>query len=283
MRIAFEGCVEKQYHAASSKVLFYIRKQGTRLDLKVMNQEGKRVEPGERKPILEFSNAARLRLLKFINTVAWEKVTRGIFVTLTYPDDKFDRTIAQRTMDRSRFIRDAERHLASPIAGIWRVEWMPRKTGKFVGVHAPHWHFVLTNVKWLHRKAVRRLWRTILQTDGALSTHVRALKNGQQCAAYTAKYAAKKPMLATLDIVSKLNIGGRHYGFFRKDLIPMADTEWIMAPTPEQIAWLLSWGVETLPWLREHYHESFTLLGPKATQAFRRIQQIGLADGEEVA
>jgi hypothetical protein len=269
--------VDNRYKDASSKLLYYIRMQGASLELKVMNLEGKRIEPAERHIIMEFSKAARLRLLKFINRVAWDKVTKGVFVTLTYPDEMIERTKEERTKDRSRFIRDAERHLNQQITGIWRVEWKPRLTGKHVGRYAPHWHFILTNVTWFHRKKVRSIWRAILKADGPLSTHVRALKDGKMCAAYTAKYAAKKPAFDTLDILSKLNTDGRHYGFFRKGLIPMAETEWIMNPTPEQVAWLISWGVETLPWLREHYHETFTLLGAKAKSAFERIRKLGLA------
>jgi len=100
---------------------------------------------------------------------------------------------------------------------------------------------------------------------------------------YVAKYMSKKTERASLVNAAYLNNPGRHYGYHRASLIPRFQQEWIDDPTPEQIAILLSYANQCLPWINQRHVESFTLIGRYADHARELLLALGLTTGRKVA
>lgn len=223
-----------------------------------------------------FSRASRLRLLKFIAKVDWKKIPCGIFVTLTYPPSHGKRTLAQRNKDRYLFLRHLEEHLGHRITGIWRVEWKPRLTGNDAGEIVPHYHFVILKEKYVHYKLIRNWWRGILKVKGPLATDVRAIINGELAGFYIAKYVAKVQPLASLDNCAYHNSPGRHYGFIRRNSIPLCPVESIAKLTEPEIDYLLSEGRDRLSWLNFEALHSFSFLGKASDEIFDSLAELVL-------
>jgi hypothetical protein len=220
-----------------------------------------------------FSRASRLRLLKYIATIDWESIASGVLITLTYPDSRLGRDKDTRNKDRSRFLRDIEKHLGGKVSGIWRTEYEPRKSGANQGVIVPHLHFLLIRESFVCHKVVRKIWRKILKVHGPLSTDVRAAKNGELASFYIAKYMSKVHSLLSLDNCAYLNTHGRHWGTIRKQFIPICPHEVLDGLDEDEIAFLIATGQQRLPWVDMTLPHTFSLLGKNATEILSELRK----------
>jgi hypothetical protein len=249
------------------------------VSLKVADSYHPPHSPAKRRPVSIFTESARLRLLKFIARIDWKYYEKAVFITLTYPDDKVLRRSFQRNKDRYLFWRYLETYLGRDACGLWRLEWKQRKSGKYRGIVLPHFHLLAFGVSWVPKEEVRRWWRTILNHEGNLSTHVRGYDSGENAAIYAAKYAAKNELLNTLDYHAQLNIEGRSYGYFRKAKIPLCKKLVLDGLRDGEIKYLMRAAAERLPWVDPRGVEGFTLLGAYATQVAENLQKISLDMG----
>lgn len=183
-----------------------------------------------------FSKASRLRLLREIAQIHWTDQVRYSLITLTYPDEAAERSIARHTIDRSRFVRDLEQLTGRGHGVMWRKEWKPRLTGHRKGQFTAHWHLLVFDIGWVDAADVRRIWKSILATGGPVATDVREAKSGDQAAMYAAKYSAKATS-CSLDYAAYLNRRwGRAWGFLRKVLIPYYKPTIIRDLSKEELA-----------------------------------------------
>jgi hypothetical protein len=223
-----------------------------------------------------FSAAARLRLLKRIATINWSEIPMSIFLTLTYPDECAERTYKQRGQDRFMFMRHIEKHLGRKVCGVWRVEWLPRRSGTLKGMILPHYHILLFGVSFVHYREINRWWKCVLHHDGYVRTEVKLARSPQMAGMYVAKYMSKKTERASLVNGAYLNNPGRHYGYHRASMIPRHLEDWLDNPTDQQVAELTRFANEVLPWLNKHHTGSWTLLGTYADRAREIMRKIGL-------
>ena len=253
-------------------------KQGKLLSVGISQNKSSTPHNHGRSIVRGFTPASRLRLLKFVATVNWSAITAGVFVTLTYPDCVSERKSDQRNRDRYLFHRYVEKKEKKQVAGVWRVEFMPRKSGQRKGEVAPHLHLLLFGVRFIAKEQVRAWWRKILGVQGPLATHIDAMNEGSKASLYIAKYMGKQQDINALDNLAYLNIRGRHYGFIRKGLIPMMPKETLINLTDEQIERLWAEGRGRLFSLHHEIKESFALLGDAADVVYERIIGIGLTE-----
>jgi hypothetical protein len=230
----------------------------------------------KRERISQFSPAARLRLIKELQGIDYRKTPMSVAVTLTYPDQLLPRAMEQRRMDRSQFLRHVEAHQQKPVYGIWRTEWLPRKTGRCVGMIAPHIHLVLFGVRFIPYDVVNEWWKGCIQWRDYVRTEIKRARKQRTTLHYLSKYITKT-VDSSLVYPSYLNNpDGKHYDWIRRELIPMYPHEWIPLTDPEQDesgynahkrAWPES---ETMP------GESYSIIGTAAKIAAKIIKQIAL-------
>lgn len=230
----------------------------------------------KREAITTFSDAARRRMIHEINAIDFRNTPLSVCITLTYPDEHiFDDQYA-RGMQRSMFLRKVETHLKREIYGIWRTEWLPRKTGKYVGWLAPHIHLVLFRIRWIHRDIVNDIWKSVLHHDGYLRTDTRRARKEKTTLHYLAKYVSKK-VSSSLVIASYPNSpDGKHYDWIRRNLLPMYPRETISKITEEQHEYAHAAHKRSWPESETAFGESFTILGKSAMTAGKIIKQMEL-------
>lgn len=236
-------------------------------------RESNCVPPEKKKDqiINEFSPGARLRLLKQVATIDWDKLPRGLFVTLTYPDDRADVEVRTATIQRHRFIRDTETYLQAKIPILWRKEQQKRKSGTHTGKYVSHFHLCVFSERFVPHAVVRDIWRKILGTTGALCTDVKRMRSGEHAAFYLAKYLSKPRHPSSLDYGLYLNKPGRAWGWHRKDLVPLHEPRYLtdLAPMALKAVYDEARRLRKIP--DEWSCPSITLLG---NNAFKMIEKL---------
>lgn len=203
--------------------------------MKVDLNYSRSVPPAKRGTVRGFTRASRKRMLQTIATLDWEHYGPSVLVTLTYPDSHAERTPKERTRDRTRFLRDVENHLGRDVACLWRLEYKFRKSGKLTGRVVPHFHLIILGCKYLDKKVVRKLWRSILHVKGPLATDVRLKRKARNSALYAAKYTAKEDPLGALDNVSYLHSDGRAWGLTRSKWVRFLPRLKVQSLSEEQL------------------------------------------------
>lgn len=180
----------------------------------------------ERQEIRGFSAASRLRLFKLTNQIDYESAGRCTFVTATWRDELGVPNSADVTYARSRFQRAMERIAGKEMPGLWRVEWKERRSGRWKGRLLPHVHVIYFKAGFLPVRQVGDAWAKALGFRGRVSVKMNEITSLHMCLMYVSKYLAKVAAERNLDIASYLNTspGGRHWGIFRKPLLPMSET-----------------------------------------------------------
>ena len=170
--------------------------------------------------ITGFSRKARSRMLRRVASIDWQKVGCGHFLTYTYPDDVafVGRTV--RNKHKSYLHREVERQLQGHVACLWRVEWMPRLTGKFIGKRAPHLHVLYFGVRFISYDFLRTTWQRIIGHVDYASIKGIPLEAADMASVYMAKYCAKEVPAFKLDNEPYGNNVGKAYGWRREELIP---------------------------------------------------------------
>jgi hypothetical protein len=220
--------------------------------------------------------------MKTLNVIDWEKAGSVLFCTLTYPDEVFFEHQHERSIHRHLFVRYLEKHLKRKVAIIWRIEWMPRKSGSLVGLLVPHYHLLILGVGFVPHEKVREWWAKALQHDGPIATDIRKLTGVQAAIRYVAKYVAKE---LSLDIVPYLSNGielGRHWGILRKPLVPMCPVVCQRELTTAEVERARLQAANVLRHYDTVYGQGFVLLGNQALENFRRLLGIGIDEMPEV-
>lgn len=262
----------KRVRKAQEKVRWTVTIQGSCVKFK--RSGGPMHEPPTRldTQLGPFSKASRLRLLSFMNKVDWSLIPEPCFVTLTYPDTVIHRDYARRSLDRFLFLRYLEKHRKAKTPSIWRVEWKPRKTGRYKNKLMPHWHLLLPTVTALNENVVRDMWRkSIGHDDTYLDVDVRSVTGELGAVKYLAKYVSKQQ---SLGILAYRNTGfrfGRHWGITRKSLIPMAPITVQRELTEDEILAAKQFAAGL--WKHYDFDEGagFTLLNPQLAKEWKEF------------
>lgn len=242
--------------------------QGSLLTVKIALPHFRKTPPLKRGKVMGFTRPARLRMLKTIAMIDWRNVGKSLLITLTYPNERMDRTFSERTRDRNNFLLGLERELGKQLVALWRMEWQVRKSGERQGEVAPHFHLVVLGSGYIDWRLIRKLWARCLAWDGYLATDVRSTQNGLHAARYAAKYAAKQEDLSSLDYASYLRIAGRSWGIARKPSIPWATEHVFEECKPEHINRAMDLASRLLG---RHYLGSFFALTELAFVHFKEI------------
>lgn len=264
---------------ARRKILQRFRVQGSVVEYKCGVEPSEAGKPPIRGQVKGFTRAARLRLLKRVATIDWQTIPQSVLITLTYPDELADRTFQQRGQDRYLFMRKLERYLDRKVCGIWRTEFVPRRSGRYKGMLLPHLHLLVFGVTFVPWQTVRQFWKEVIHKKGYCRTEIKRATSPKMAGFYVAKYMSKTTDSPSLVNSSYLNTHGRAYGYHRPGKIPQFSETWISNPSIEQIQALLDYAKDCLPWLNRQHQSSYTLLGRYADHAKQILQTWGLTDG----
>lgn len=223
--------------------------------------------------VTEFSRRARARRLRRISTVNWALAGRSMFVTLTYPDQVSDHTMQERKTHRYLINRSIVQWVGAPKACFWRVEWLPRKSGEFIGQLRPHMHLLYLDCPLIDETQLRRRWADVIGVTRKVQVDVRPLEIAEAVSVYVAKYCAKVSDATYLDNVPKRNRSGRHAGELRAKLIPLHTLEVVKRIDDAIVLALKRRACETLWWYDLRFDEGFTILGQDAVELIREIHE----------
>jgi len=99
-----------------------------------------------------FSRGSRRRLLGHVNSIS---VAADLpdFQTLTLPDESFCDDVPQFAREAKQYLDAYLKRLRRMVPGaacLWRIEWKERKSGRYEGRLAPHFHLLVWGLQ--HRK-----------------------------------------------------------------------------------------------------------------------------------
>jgi hypothetical protein len=253
---------------------FHISMQGKTLIWKVLAPLSAGVITEKPKGATQFSAASRFRLLKILNTIDFVEASPTWFVTLTYPDWPKAPVAKETNIHRYVINRYIEKYLGEKVSIIWRLEWMPRQTGKNVGLYMPHFHLMIFRANHLDELHVAESWQKTLGVEEYLQTKVIKMVNERQVGYYVAKYCAKVED-GILDIAAYLNKPkGRHWGLMRPKLLPVHQEVIIKAEWSPRVAKALE-RARQIRYNGAPYEGSFTLLGDQAIEVMELLQGKG--------
>lgn len=215
-----------------------------------------------------FTRAARFRMLKTIARIAWPKVGKSVFITLTYPDPVAMHSYQERTSHRNRFIRAAEEEHGGPIPFLWRVEYTPRKTGRHAGKLCAHMHLLGLGCPFLAKVMVNATWRGIVHHGTAVHTRVDGCNSGEHAAKYAAKYSAKEFLDGLANDAYLDWPPGRAWGLTRRHLVPFGEEREIELDDEEQIGRAKNLAAEIFG---DNRLRTFSVLDSEAADYFNRI------------
>lgn len=225
-------------------------------------QAPKRHLPDKKRGIVStFSKAARLRMLKSVAEIQWEKALPGLFLTCTYPDSIEIRRRSQVNIHRQVFWRHLEKFMDKHLPALWRVEWMDRKSGGKINYYYPHYHFLIFQQDFISIEKIVHFWRETICSKEKPICWIKRIEEGKKAGVYTAKYSSKVD--CSLDNVAYHNSipTGRNWGFLRKKEIPFCKGVKFRCHNSEFIKGLRNSAAATRQTGVILENESFSLLG----------------------
>ena len=254
----------------------FITLRGKHLRVQFSSNTPKTPPTKKRGTVRGFSAKSRLRLLKAIAEMDWNRIPRATFVTLTYPDSVAIRKPSDRNVDRYLLHRWFEGNKGKHLPGIWRLEWVPRKSGTHRGVYLPHFHLLLFDHLDIGKNTIREFWRKTIDAEGVVQIDVKRMENAKQAGLYVSKYMGKPIPLLHLDNLPYLNIAGRQWGFFRKNDIPLEQLIHVVDPSEKAIRYAVLAACAKLTWIDPRNPQSFSLIGDFATYVADKLAEIGV-------
>lgn len=158
---------------------------------------------GNRGDICTFSRQSRLRMIKFLHSIVFD---RGLLVTLTYPRDF---PIQGKTYhDQLQEFRNITERMFGKTPCIWKLEFQKRG--------APHFHLFYIGDVFLPISVLSRVWNSLVAPGDSMHLkigvdvkRISASDGVRNVGAYISKYVSKEVTKNDLDTVK---MTGRYWG-----------------------------------------------------------------------
>jgi hypothetical protein len=221
----------------------------------------KRTGGGKRRAIRSFSRQSRFRMFKMIASIDWQCRKRGLFITLTFPDEVMPVAKERRMRALAEFFRQVEAFLGCEVSALWRCEWEERLSGTHKGMYLPHYHLIVFDVRYIPYKMINLFWQRAINWTGYVRTEVKRLATKKAHGIYIAKYCAKVPHLSSLVSVAYSRIDGKHWGYYRRKKLPRA-TQWYFEDISlSNVMTLRDLASSALTWYDQETDAGFTVFG----------------------
>ncbi len=225
----------------------------------------------ERGIVSSFSRWSRMRMLKLVATIDWQKAGECRFITLTYPDECGKQTRKQLNQARAVFWRSVENLMDKHVCCLWRLEWKLRLSGVFEGEWMPHWHLIAFDMPRIDKYTVRRFWQQAIQSPILPRTKVQKMKSERQVGYYVSKYAAKTDDTVLVNGAKHNTYTGRLWGVLRKELLPQCPKQEKRVRRSDHVDALREAILKHWPEKLDAPIEGFTLFGPLAVMAGKKF------------
>lgn len=257
-----------------------IEVQGDLLEYGVSHHSIVPVSTKPRGIIKEFSRATRLRMLKFIATIDWSRITSGHFMTFTYPDAVAHRPLVERKKDLSLLLRWMEKDRGRLLSGLYRWEWMPRQTGTLIGQHCPHMHLIFFDLPFFPYAKIHDWWRRRLGVSEPIHFDGKLLKEAEMAGMYVCKYVGKVSDPYRLVNDASCNIRGKQWGLVRKAGIPRHRRFLATGLTQRQWEALEEYAYGCMETVDPNREAGFSLLGDRCKLGLEILRSLGLTTRE---
>jgi hypothetical protein len=227
-----------------------------------------------------FSKQSRLTMLRMTAKVDWFVCSPSVFITLTYPDDRLVTPYEERGKHRYLFHRAMEEYFGRHVPAIWRLEWKPRRSGRYKGYLCPHIHLMIPTVSFIPWRLVRQWWRQAIGARGVLKSWIRRIDGPDGAARYICKYVSKVPSLDYVSYHNNAVTVGRAWGVLRTRQIPRCPVRLYRVMSPAEIDFvkgLRRWTPPADQWWRD---AGFTIFGKDVADQVAEILGSPLATGE---
>lgn len=236
-----------------------ITAQGRLLKVRCYNPDSEFRGQGKRGRVDVFSKQSRMRMLRMLARLH-PPANKGyrhrcVFVTLTTRAILHPREAKEHLR---AFLKRLERKFPR-IALVWRMEYQKRG--------APHFHLIIYNVPFIDKRYIQEVWGDIVGQSKPF-TRIESIKTYKHLISYVSKYAGK------VDVVGFNNgayqaenpgsvyaneSAGRVWGWFKKELLPLATEE--IETFAQNFAWwsLRRYCQEQWPWIWESENAGFTV------------------------
>jgi len=279
-RLAIENLDADTLYETPQGCTHFLSLQGECLVWRVVQKRDYTPKPGKRGEVQGFSDASRFRMLKMVSGIDWQEAGRCHFITLTYPDHYYGIDKQWLKLHRELFWQYFERHVGHEVSGIWRTEWKPRKTGKWIGHIMPHHHIICFREKYVWKWDVRDLWESAIGWREYVDVNVKRMRNQKQVGYYVAKYAAKSDCLLGIASYRSKFPPGRAWGRFRIDRFPSANIQEIQLSEDRALEAYRGNCRHGKPAIDIWGNRGFTVLGPQAVDIFLKLFRIEVAGGQ---
>ena len=243
--------------------------QGKRLTVKCKTAKPPNNKGKKRGVITCFSRRARARRLRWIASVDWKAAGAGMLMTFTYPDEQSNHSMEDRKMHRYQINRWVENRIGCKTPCFWRVEWMPRLSGVYIGQLRPHMHLLYLGAQTINLRGIRERWEKVIGSNTYTQIDVTYVAVGDMVSVYAAKYCSKEASSSYLDNVPYRNKTGRHTGELRRQMIPMHRKEAVSRINQAILSFLHGEACRTLWWFDPRFDEGFTLIGDEALKVIK--------------
>jgi len=268
-------------HLDLANILWSVSIQGEVVRLKSTLIDYSPQRGGKRGQVFDFSRSSRKRMLEMVSTIYWKKISHGLFITLTCPEDCWPNDSKVRNRWRYLFFRSMEIYLGKKIGALWRVEWKKRKTGRNKGKVLPHFHLIVPNVKYVPKEVIGKFWKQATGSNEQVIRDVQRLTDRRKHEVYIAKYAAKGAEVHRLDYVAYLNMAGRHWGVHRPTLIPRFLSRTYADLPYSTVKIIRDMGCKGLPWYDPAVDAGFVAFGRFGREIVDAVAKLCLDTGIE--
>lgn len=215
-------------------------------------------------------------MLKMLNSINLSKIGRSTFITCTWTEEIDNITYKRNTQARSVFWRSVERYTGKHQAAIWRMEWLPRKSGVRENEVRPHLHMLAFDTPWLPKDEVREWWRAALASVELPRVEVKEIKGVKQTAYYVGKYCGKPSCNLVINAYLNRSSMGRSWGVLRPTLLPWYQEKRILLTSSKTLEAIRQKAMEGMTKINRYDNESFTLLGDRAAVIGAELAAAGL-------
>lgn len=250
--------------------------QGNVLTWKVLKPKTEVRPTNKRGSIRDFTDDARLRMLKYLGSVDLEAAMPAIFMSLTYPPEIRPTDRGEVNRHRSVFWRYIEKLVGKKVSAIWRTEWLPRKSGKTKGQWYPHFHLVVFNTRWIACKDTNRLWKKTLGWERYCRTETKRAGTPAQAAHYVAKYCAKLPDSSLVNPAYEHIAFGKHWGILRPEGVPRFKLTEVRLPRSDELDYVREFAANGKECTAAGTGGSFTVLGTRVGRIGEEMKRMGL-------
>lgn len=205
-KFIYRDIEQAKNRANRDRVVLHVHKNMIRVKVESAIQ-GLPVGGGKRGNVAGFSDRSRKRMIDLMN--CQRHGSPKTFVSLTYADEALWNESGKRISDSDDWkdqleaIRKRIERKLPDVLALWRIELKTRKSGKYIGKIAPHFHLLVWNVSkddmvddettfdaWL-----RQAWFEIVASGNdehlERGTYTSEVKSARNAMFYVSKYVAK--------------------------------------------------------------------------------------------